>query len=105
MRRRPSICDACARLQKRSNPGAVSTLDLVIPFCEAFPERVPREIYTGQFDHRAPYPGDNGIRFELRAGGENTLQSYERSVQLRRELEMRDRESGMRSKSDTARDK
>jgi hypothetical protein len=72
----------------------VSTLDLVIPYCEAFPDRVPREIYTGQFDHREPYPGDNGIQFELRDGGEGVLQSYENSVRRRREREASQQESG-----------
>jgi hypothetical protein len=72
----------------------VSTLDLVIPYCEAFPDRVPREIYTGQFDHREPYPGDNGIQFELRDGGAGVLQSYENSVRRRREREASQQESG-----------
>ena len=85
MRRGPSICDACARLQKRSNPGAQSSLDRWIPYCAAFPERVPREIYTGKFDHRNPFPGDNGIHFELREGGERVLRSYENSLRRRQE--------------------
>lgn len=93
VRRRPSICDACARLGKRSNPEAQSSLDRWIPYCDAFPERVPREIYTGQFDHREPYPGDNGIRFELREGGESVLESYENSLRRRREREEGQRES------------
>ncbi len=33
--------------------------------CEAFPDGIPIEIFTGLFDHDDPYPGDNGIRFEL----------------------------------------
>lgn len=32
--------------------------------CDAFPD-IPDEIITGEFDHARPYPGDNGIRFEL----------------------------------------
>lgn len=32
--------------------------------CEAFPDRIPQEILTGEHDHSKAYPGDNGIRFE-----------------------------------------
>ena len=32
--------------------------------CAAFPMRIPREIWNGERDHKSPYPGDQGIRFE-----------------------------------------
>lgn len=34
--------------------------------CEAFPEKIPQEIFDGTFDHINEYPNDNGIRFEPR---------------------------------------
>ncbi len=32
--------------------------------CAAFPDRIPEEIWNGQRNHNAPYPGDHGIQFE-----------------------------------------
>lgn len=32
--------------------------------CNAFPYKIPDEIWDGENPHTAPYPGDNGIRFE-----------------------------------------
>lgn len=40
--------------------------------CDAFPDRIPEEVMTGEHDHREPYPGDHGIRFEpLRGTDDN----------------------------------
>jgi hypothetical protein len=32
--------------------------------CSAFPNGIPMEILLNQVDHKKPYEGDNGIRFE-----------------------------------------
>jgi hypothetical protein len=32
--------------------------------CAAFPDRIPEQIWNGERDHRTPFPGDRGIRFE-----------------------------------------
>ncbi len=32
--------------------------------CAAFPQRIPADIFEEYADHRLPYPGDKGIRFE-----------------------------------------
>lgn len=44
----------CANCQHKTKSGAT---------CTAFPQGIPQEILTNQFDHTQPYPGDNGIRF------------------------------------------
>ncbi|GGL56153.1 hypothetical protein [Planomonospora parontospora] len=80
MLRDPNICDACARLRLRRNREAVTSLDLWIPHCEAFPGRVPDEIFLGGFDHRAAYPGDGGVRFALREGAQDDLRLYEERI-------------------------
>jgi 8-oxo-dGTP pyrophosphatase MutT (NUDIX family) len=35
--------------------------------CTAFPERIPKTIMVGMADHRQPYDGDRGVRWEPRA--------------------------------------
>lgn len=32
--------------------------------CKAFPGGIPLPIQWGEFDHRQPFEGDNGVRYE-----------------------------------------
>tara|TARA_R110000737_G_scaffold348421_1_gene382192 strand:+ start:852 stop:1070 length:219 start_codon:yes stop_codon:yes gene_type:complete len=40
--------------------------DVVKYSCKAFPDRIPDEILEGEHDHKEPFKGDHGIRFEQR---------------------------------------
>jgi hypothetical protein len=77
-----SICDACTRLKIVPNPDhdGRSPYTTFIHFCKAFPDGIPDDIYLEEFDHRLPYPGDHGIRFEFKEGKEILLAGYEREV-------------------------
>lgn len=54
-------CEQCEHL--RSFPKGA-----IIPVCDAFPDGIPRKISEMKYDHRNPFPGDQGIRFEAREG-------------------------------------
>lgn len=42
--------------------------------CRAFPDGIPKEIWSGQNKHNKPFPGDHGIQFErLEPDRYNTL--------------------------------
>ncbi len=45
--------------------------------CAAFPDGIPAAIYVEGFDHRHPYPGDGGVRFELDRASTVQLAAYE----------------------------
>lgn len=51
------LCQIC----RHHRPGRDTSLT-----CDAFPERIPQAILEWEADHRQPYEGDGGIRFELR---------------------------------------
>lgn len=72
-----SLCGACERLR----PARLSDGQW-IPCCDAFPEAIPQEILDGA-DHRRPWPGDGGLRFELavdRPAADIHLEQYDRML-------------------------
>lgn len=50
-------CVRCKHFKLEPPPDGIGSA------CKAF-KRIPREILEGKHDHRLPFPGDNGIRFE-----------------------------------------
>ena len=50
-------CALCRHLTPNEPTGRGRT-------CTAFPQGIPQEILQNRFDHRKPYPGDHGIRFQ-----------------------------------------
>jgi hypothetical protein len=52
------LCAFCQHYQSRRRCAAFGT------------HRIPEEIWSGRNDHTAPFPGDQGLRFELVPGAE-----------------------------------
>lgn len=68
-----AICLACKHLRSADT-------------CDAYPDGIPRKILLEHFDHRLPYPGDRGMRFELARGKDRLLESYEEVERILEEL-------------------
>ncbi len=52
-------CLACRHLRDGRDPAMA---------CAAFPSGIPDAILTNRHDHRQPFEGDGGVRFEPRPG-------------------------------------
>jgi 2'-5' RNA ligase superfamily protein len=57
---------SCSRWRSPLQPGAA----VDVPACTAFPAGIPQVIWENQFDHRNPYPGDNGLQWLATPGYE-----------------------------------
>jgi len=62
----PPICYECKHFHGEDVEGLT---------CDAFPDGIPFEIITSEFDHNAPYPGDHGIQFESIESSTNIVES------------------------------
>jgi hypothetical protein len=63
------ICMSCTRRE----PGGT---------CTAFPDGIPDDIWLGGYDHRQPYPGDEGVLYELDPGRAAALAEYDQTASV-----------------------
>jgi hypothetical protein len=70
----PPICVFCRHYHVGGSAGH--------PDCAAFAE-IPDVIFRGELDHREPFPGDGGIRFELDPAYES---DFAELLEIRRQL-------------------
>lgn len=69
-----AICLACRNLRSADT-------------CSAYPDGIPGKILFEHFDHRLPYPGDRGTRFEIARGKEHLLDSFEEVEKILEQIE------------------
>lgn len=70
-----TICHSCDRLKFR-----LSGVDAGKAICEAFSSGIPDDIFRDGFDHRQPYPGDDGVLYDGDPDLVALLQMYEIQV-------------------------
>ncbi len=51
--------------------------------CDAFDGAIPYEIASGEHDHRQPFAGDRGIRFEAMPGKRHPLDQFQEDTDVR----------------------
>jgi hypothetical protein len=57
-----SQCDTCTRFRSPFDEGAPD--GVTGPYCAAFPDGIPKSVFRNGADHRQPYSGDHGLRWE-----------------------------------------
>ncbi len=74
-----NVCDVCKHYR-----GEISKNGGRRVCCDAFPDGIPRYIFNLGYDHREPYPNDNGIRFKMKPDLSESdmerVKDYEKSV-------------------------
>ena len=72
----PTLCFSCAHYQGGRD-------DDTGPTCSVFPHGIPKAIIEQGFDHRHPYPGDNGNTYVFNPAEAGLLAMYESNIEVR----------------------
>lgn len=72
----PTLCQGCAHRNPLTAYGEPQT-------CTAFPDGIPADIWSGDFDHRQPHEGDQSVQF-LNLPGNPIEKIYDTFQNIRR---------------------